>query len=455
MPVEYEEVTYKAWSDELGSSVISVNLLGQAVIVLNSMDSVNELLVKKALKYSNRAQIPMLSSPKLSGWGNGTALLNYGDRWRRQRKVTHEFLQKEALEAVWPAIVKQTRLSIQRMLHTSNLEFEIAQMIGSIVLQFAYGYQVTAGDDPMVEIAKAGMRGFSDAAIPTDFFVNIFPWLEHVPSWLPGAGWKRKVQNWSIARENLMNVPLEWTKQQMANGTARPSALNTALTGLTNTDCKLDREEEEDIIKWAVGSLYGGAMDTTTSSILVFILAMIHNPDIQEKAQAEVDAITGDRRLPEMEDEANLPYVRRIIKEVLRWRPVVPLGIPHACSEDNTYKGYLIPKDAIVIGNIWAICSDSEIYSQPERFDPDRFMDPATPDPPAFGFGRRQQFANASLFLAIATMLSVFDIKPAKDEQGNNIIPDTKLNGNSLVRFPLPFQCSIRPRSNGKQALLS
>ncbi|GAB1524609.1 hypothetical protein RhiTH_007763 [Rhizoctonia solani] len=201
------------------------------------------------------------------------------------------------------------------MLHTSNLEFEIAQMIGSIVLQFAYGYQVTAGDDPMVEIAKAGMRGFSNAAIPTDFFVNIFPWLEHVPSWLPGAGWKQKVQNWSIACKNLMNVPLEWTKQQMANGTAQPLALNTALTGLTNTDCKLDQEEEEDIIKWAVGSLYGGAMDTTTLSILVFILAMIHNPNIQEKAQVEVDAITGNQRLPEMEDKANLPYVRQIIKE--------------------------------------------------------------------------------------------------------------------------------------------
>jgi cytochrome P450 len=56
------------------------------------------------------------------------------------------------------------------------------------------------------------------------------------------------------------------------------------------------------------------------------MLAMIQNPDVQAKAQAEIDAVVGGRRLPEMDDEHKLPYVGRVIKEVLRWRPVIPLG---------------------------------------------------------------------------------------------------------------------------------
>ncbi|CAE6502788.1 unnamed protein product [Rhizoctonia solani] len=389
MPAEYEEAAYKTWGNELRSSIVSVNLLGQVIVVLNSIEDANELLVKRALKYSNRLQVPMLSSPRLSGWGYGTALLTYGDRWRGQRRVTHEVLQKKTLESIWPAIVKQTRLSLRRFLTTTELEPEIAGMVGAIVLQSTYGYEATAMNDPMIEIAKAGMRGFSDASMPADFLVNVLPWLEYVPSWFPGAEWKRKALIWSKSRDDLINVPFNWTKQQMAAGIAQPSVLNTILTSLANDESELDRAEEEDRIKWAVGSLYGGAMDTTTSSILVFILAMIQNPDVQAKAQEEIDTVIGDYRLPEMEDQDSLPYVGRIIKEVFRWRPAAPLGVPHACAEDDIYKGYLIPKGAVVMSNTWAMCNDPEVYSDPESFNPDRFIDPSTPDSPAFGFGRR------------------------------------------------------------------
>ncbi|KDN36310.1 hypothetical protein RSAG8_10932, partial [Rhizoctonia solani AG-8 WAC10335] len=458
MPTEYEEVVYKAWGDELGSHIISVNLLGQVIIVLNSLEDANELLVKRAVHYSNRLQVPMLSSPRLTGWGNGTALLNYGDRLRGQRKITHEVLQKQTLKSIWPAMVKQTRISMQHISGTTNLESEIARMVGAVVLQSAYGYEAADAGDPMVEIAKAGMRGFSDASMPADFLVNVLPWLEYIPSWFPGAQWKRNALAWNKAREDLITIPFEWTKKQMATGIAQPSTLNAILTGLAGDESNAVRVNEEDRIKWAIASLYGGAMDTTTASILVFLVAMIHNPDVQAKAQEELDVIIGDQRLPEMEDQDSLPYISRVIKEVLRWRPVAPLGVPHACAEDDTYKGYFIPKGTVVMGNAWAMRHNPEVYSDPESFNPDRFIDPTTPDPPVFGFGRRicpgQHFAEASLFLAVATMLTVFDIRPVKDEQGNSIIPDSKLTGKSLIRLPLPFRCSIKLRSEAKEKLL-
>ncbi|KAG8768621.1 cytochrome c oxidase subunit 2 [Ceratobasidium sp. 428] len=71
-------------------------------------------------------------------------------------------------------------------------------------------------------------------------------------------------------------------------------------------------------------------------------------PEVQVKAQAEVDRVIGKDRLPEMSDRASLPYVECVLKEVLRWQSVVPLGIPHACMEEDEYKGYRIPKGATV-----------------------------------------------------------------------------------------------------------
>ena len=82
-------------------------------------------------------------------------------------------------------------------------------------------------------------------------------------------------------------------------------------------------------------------------------MAMACYPEVQAKARAELDTVVGPNRLPEYEDEPSLPYIRAVAKELLRWRSVVPYGIPHRSLEDDEYRGYLIPKGSIVVSNIW------------------------------------------------------------------------------------------------------
>lgn len=53
---------------------------------------------------------------------------------------------------------------------------------------------------------------------------------------------------------------------------------------------------------------------------------MCNYPDVQEKAQAEVDAVVGTGRFPDFNDRASLPYLNAIVLEVLRWQPVAPVG---------------------------------------------------------------------------------------------------------------------------------
>ena len=87
----------------------------------------------------------------------------------------------------------------------------------------------------------------------------------------------------------------------------------------------------------------------TNSYCLSFLLAIALFPEVQKKAQAELDKVIGPGRLPELEDLDKLVYVRAVVMETLRWIPVLPLGIPHALDADDVYEGYHLPNGAIVI----------------------------------------------------------------------------------------------------------
>ncbi len=75
-------------------------------------------------------------------------------------------------------------------------------------------------------------------------------------------------------------------------------------------------------------------------------------PEVQRKAQADIEKVSPNR-LPTFDDYDSLPYIKAIIREIIRWGPVAPLGLPHCVMEDDVYQTYFIPKDTTVFGNIW------------------------------------------------------------------------------------------------------
>lgn len=108
----------------------------------------------------------------------------------------------------------------------------------------------------------------------------------------------------------------------------------------------------------------------TASALLSFFLIMARHPDIQQKAQAEVDAVIGDRP-PTFSNRQNMPYVEAVLKEVHRWSPVLPIGntfqlavrkcseadesqaLPHQVRSEDVYAGYRIPAGSTVLPNTW------------------------------------------------------------------------------------------------------
>ena len=160
-------------------------------------------------------------------------------------------------------------------------------------------------------------------------------------------------------------------------------------------------------------------------------LAMLAYPETQAHAHAELDAVVGRSRLPTFADYTHLPYIRAMIKEVLRWRPVAPLGVPRRSTEDDWYEGVFIPKGTICIPNVWRMNHESEVYGKNTmHFNPGRYLDGTREISPgatqeghlSFGFGRRKcvgrHLADNSLFINMAVLLWAVKIERKVDASG-------------------------------------
>ncbi|KAF7296376.1 Cytochrome P450 [Mycena chlorophos] len=234
--------------------------------------------------------------------------------------------------------------------------------------------------------------------------------------------------------------------------------------------------QQSETVRNVAAAIYAAGADTTAAALGWFVFAMLAYPETQAKAQAELDAILGHGVLPTFADQQVLPYVAALVKEVLRWRTITPIAVPHFVAAEDEYRGYRIPARSIVLGNAWAILHDKVIppqelhllmplkfrliqdaYPNPDEFNPERFLrdgklNPKVQDPEVavFGFGRRicpgRHMATASVWLSITSILATFKIAKAVNESGEPVEPTYDYFA-GLICAPLPFKCSVMPRS--------
>ncbi|KAF8595453.1 cytochrome P450 [Ceratobasidium sp. AG-I] len=207
-------------------------------------------------------------------------------------------------------------------------------MVGSIILHSVYGYEASPSNDSFVDLVESSVKHLCEAALPGNFYVNTIPWLVHVPSWFPGAGWKQTAKLWREEGAEVINRPFDFTKSQMSAGTAPPSMLKKMLTDLdTDGPIQPTVEEEEEMFRWVTATLFTAGADTSVSGLITFILAMVLYPEVQARARAEIDSVLKDGdRLPELSDKESMPYINCVIKEVLRWQSILPMGERSTCS---------------------------------------------------------------------------------------------------------------------------
>ncbi|EME50310.1 hypothetical protein DOTSEDRAFT_59413 [Dothistroma septosporum NZE10] len=441
--------------NELYGPITSLNAFGTTIILLHDLALTQELLEKKAVIASNRPRPFFLT--QMCGWGEDIGLIPYNRRLRAIRKHIHSLLGTQTALAKYSDIQDlETRRFLLRVLNDPTRFLEhIKSEAAGIMLKSIYGYTINLeGSDPIIGIVERALADALVAGQPGAWLVDAIPAsniqsLSYLPDWFPGTHFKQVAREIRATERAFSSRPWEFVKHQIAKGTHEPSFVS-----------RLHEEaggelqgEDAHVTKWAANGLYGGGADTTVSPIMTFFLVMLHQPEIQQKAQDEIDQIVGKERLPALQDRGDLPYTEAVITEVLRFHTVVPEGLPHATTEDCELGGYLIPEGAVIIPNIQLFAHSSDTYLNPGVFNPDRFLggDPEL-DPRTFifGFGRRvcpgQLLANSNLFLALARTLAALDIRKPIDSEGIEYTPPMIFE-HGFVSHPAPFEARITPRS--------
>ncbi|CAE7184075.1 unnamed protein product [Rhizoctonia solani] len=455
MPRRSEGRAFMDWSRRLNSDIISFSFLGKTIIVLNSVEVANDLLERRSSTHSGRYCPPMIASPNLMNMKDFVAFMDSNELWKKQRRTMSARLNKQAV-AVFRGLqeLEARRLLVRLLAHAGTvtsdlLNEEFYRATSAIFLESVYGYELKSPQDRFFVDNMKMNANLSKAALPTAFLVNLLPCLEHIPEWVPGAGWKRIAHEWREQKDRTMGEVYEWAKQRIMSGADESSIV--ALTFKEAQELGWDEASVDAFCKNVATGLLAAGTESSTLAMLWFVLAMALYPEVQEKAQMEIDMIVGSNRLPTVQDRIKLPYIDRVLTETMRWHPSVPLGVPHICTEENEYRGYRIPKGAMIFGHIGATVLDERVYKNPHKFEPDRFLDPTVPMPLVFGWGQRicpgQHFFRETFYLEVVMILATMNIKKCRDENGEEVIPTEETTENGAIARPLSFKVEVTPRS--------
>ncbi|KAE9396710.1 cytochrome P450 [Gymnopus androsaceus JB14] len=454
IPVKKPWLKYSDWAEKYG-----LRIAGQGnVVIINSVDAARDLLERRGQIYSDRtfsmmddlcvtatssSDIYLIYAPRGGG-------MPYNNSLRKHRRLYQQNFGPTVVHKFQPVQKRKIHDLVLNLVHTPEDFYKhVSTATGAIIMSTMYGHDIEQTNDPFIEVAEkaSSMRGILLA--PGKFPVSQLPFARYFPSWAPGCGFKQIAHLSREYTEEAQTRPFNFAMKQKMSGKAT-SLVADLVEQLLEDDP--DYTEKLNVIRNMASTGYVAGAATTKSIILTFILAMTLNPNIQAKAQEEIDRVIGAERLPEFSDRENLPYVEAVYRETMRWYPPVPLGTPRRAMQTDCYNGYCIPQGTTIYPNIWAMSRDETQYEEPHQFRPERFLSSENSginDILLFGFGRRicsgRYLADASVWMAIVSILATLRLEKAKDLEGNDIHVEGDYT-DELICFPRQFRCSITPR---------
>ncbi|THU91684.1 cytochrome P450 [Dendrothele bispora CBS 962.96] len=438
--------TFTKWK-ELYGPIIRLNIAGQPMVIINSKKVAEDLFDRRGSNYIDRHRFIVLE--KTTG-DSSIAFMGSTERWRRMRRASEHALGAKISSNYYQTQTNESILLAHGIMNQPNTWLsQIERASSSTSLSMIYDLPPLNLNDPTVEFMSDFADCIGRVAMPGNYLVDMLPFLEHFPRWV--AKWKRDAEkNYKTFTSKFENMFLRIKDETMTGNEQRPSfcvnlAENQQQHGMSDTDCA-----------WLAGVLYGAGHETTSTTMAWFIFSMIQFPQVQARAHEELDRVVGLSRLPSFADIKHLPYMQAIVKEVLRWRPALPTGIPRIPIQDNYYEGYLIPKGTICIPYVWSINRDPEVYGpDADEFHPERHLDhngrlkdEKNEGHVTYGFGQRicvgRHVANNGLFIQIAMILWTMRLEPAKDDDGDLMKPDVDAydaeRSNGIFLRPPPLQ---------------
>ncbi|KAF8553251.1 cytochrome P450 [Imleria badia] len=437
--------TFIDWAKEYGP-VITLRQGSQIVIIIAEVDAATEIMEKEGSALTDRP--PMIAVNELLSGCKRITLIGSGERFHQLRKAIHTHFQAKAVETYKDTQFEQARTFILDILDDpKDHQKHTHRYSTSIILHITYGKSgPTSTNDPDFVGVKQAVAHFIEGMRPGAYLVDRFPWLKYVP------GYGRRLRRYYESDLKFYRGQLNWVERAMLwNDDAGPSFSRTLSENVDEHQLSINE------MSFLARTVFGAGSGTTADAIIAMIMAAACFPDAQARVQEELDTVVGMVRLPSWNNWDALPQLHAFISEALHWRPVTPLGFAHCSTRDIIWVQCLllgatihIPAGTTVVGNHWAISRDPVAFPDPEKFDPQRWIDQNGQlrndvECYPFGFGRRvcpgMHFANRSISITLALVLWSFQIVE-RSKAPINTTPDR----DNVVAHLADFEVKFVPR---------
>ncbi|KAI8940528.1 hypothetical protein NX059_004206 [Plenodomus lindquistii] len=427
-----------AWAREYGD-LYKIRLGWNDWYMICSPAACKEILDKQSAHTSSRAPLPV-ASDALSG-GMRFLFMEYGPEWRKLRGISHKLLTPAVSATFKPSQEYEAKMLCEEILKavdektgTEASYKAIRRYTVSVIMTSTYGRRIPEWDCEEVHKIYSLMSDFSTIAKPGAYLADTLPFLRALPPRL--QWWRKGLEPYFNKQAKLWMSLFNSLKTQIET----KSAPECFVKQLIDSDFASQGISELQAA-FLAGSMIEAGSETTSAALNTAILYLSAHPEARAKAHEELDRVIGRQRSPDFTDEASLSYIRAIVKETVRLRPVTNIGTPHYTTAPISYNNIHIPAHSVVCLQQYPIHYNSAIYTNPESFVPDRFLGytqgsghyaagPAEArDHWAFGAGRRicsgVHLAENSMFIVLAKLLWAFDILPPLGEDGREVQVDT------------------------------
>ncbi|KAI1611927.1 cytochrome P450 [Exophiala viscosa] len=449
------------WAEELGE-IYQIQLGTQRWVVLSSPEAIKEVFDRQGTLTSSRAT-NRVAMGVLSG-GYRMLFMPYGKQWRDIRAIVHRCLTVKSADGMKSSQDLESRRYLYDLLtEPANFWNHVKRYSTSVIMYATYGRRILTLEDPVLNDIYTETSVFGEC-FGQLHLVDRYPILENLPRSL--QWWRKKYEPYHQKELQLWLGLWRALKSQVAKG--------------IYTGCFAEKFMENDYPKMGIsenqaayvaGTMIEAGSDTTQLTLNSLILGLLAFPDTVQKAHEELDRVVG-QRMPTFEDSDRLPYIRAMVKEVLRWRTASNDHFQHLTTGDVIYKDYFIPAGSYVVGNVWALNFDPVMFPDPQRFNPDRYLDkkannmtagecinaqdPRQRDHWGFGAGRRvcagYTLAENSLFILTARLLWAFDVRAPIDKATGKPLEYDLWNFPATNMFgPNPFRADFKVRDSGRE----
>lgn len=432
--------------------LVWLKLAGDSVIVINTMNAAVKSFVRQGKVFSGRPRTRKTVEVML-GDGHDIVMNDIGPELKFHRKIVHHFLAsqtKDGKDKLFGILNEEADSFCEKLKEFSKAgqpfdpKFDVARVVANVLSQCILNKRFPKVDEEF----HTQLKIVQDIVDNIESFniVDMIPWLEHfpIPSW---KGFKRSLAKKDVWMSNILKEHRDTHTDGVERDLVDTMLFLQAEAKKNNNTEDLKRLSDCNI-GHIVYELFGGGIESTTMSILWFIIYMIRHPEWQDRIHEEIKATADSSGIPSPFDRGSYPILEACIKEVLRIASVLPVGFPHRTMSDTVLDGYHIPGDTMVIMNIWGIHHDEKSWKDPYLFNPERFLHPNPNERYSylpFGIGSRvclgSVIAKMEMFLFCGCLLSKYSIKCPEKEP----LPNTKgLSG--LTMRPLPFKIYLEER---------